>query len=56
MRIIMAMVTYHDLELYQMDVKNTFLNENLDEKIYMDQLEGFSVEGKEHMVCILIRM
>ena len=38
-----------------MDVKNTFLNGNLDEQLFMDQPEGFMVEGKEHMVCKLKR-
>ena len=52
-RIIMAMVAHYDLELHKMDVKTTFLNGNLDEEVYMDQPEGFSVEGKEHMVCKL---
>ena len=32
-----------------MVVKSDFLNGNLDE-VFMDQLEGFIVEGKEHMV------
>ena len=47
----MALVAYHDSELHQMDVKTSFLNENLEEKVYMNQPEGFSVEGKEHMMC-----
>jgi hypothetical protein len=34
-RIIMALVAYYDLELYQMDVKTAFLNRDLDENIYM---------------------
>ena len=38
-----------------MDVKNTFLNGNLDEQLFMDQPEGFMVEGKEHMMCKLKR-
>jgi hypothetical protein len=29
-----------------MDVKTTFLNGNLQENVYMAQLEGFAVEGK----------
>ena len=53
LRIIMALVAHYDLELHQMDVKTTFLNGNLEEDIYMDQPEGFSVKGKEHMVCKL---
>ena len=36
-----------------MDVKSAFLNENLEEEVYMNQSEGFSIEGKEHMVCKL---
>ena len=36
-----------------MNVKTVFLNGYLEENIYMDQLMGFSVKGKEHMVCKL---
>ena len=46
----MALVAHYDLELHQIDVKTTSLNENLDEKMFMDQPEGFMVEGKEHMM------
>ena len=49
----MAMVAHCDLELYQMNVKTTFLNGNLEEKVYIDQPEGFSIEKKEHIVCKL---
>uniref|UniRef100_A0A2P2P672 Reverse transcriptase Ty1/copia-type domain-containing protein n=1 Tax=Rhizophora mucronata TaxID=61149 RepID=A0A2P2P672_RHIMU len=31
----MVLVAYFDLELHQMDVKTCFLNEDLEEKIYM---------------------
>ena len=33
LRIIMALVAHYDLELYQMDVKTDFLNENLEKKV-----------------------
>ena len=49
----MALVAHYDLELHQMDVKTAFLNGDLEENVYMDQPMGFSVEGKEHMVCKL---
>jgi hypothetical protein len=35
LRIIMMLVTHYDLELNQMDVKMTFLNEDLLENVYM---------------------
>ena len=36
-----------------MDVKTTFLNGDLDEEIYLDQLQGFVVQGQESKVCKL---
>ena len=52
-RIIMALVAHYDLELHQMDVKTTFLKGDLEENVYMAQLKGFVVEGKERMGCHL---
>ena len=52
-RIIMALVAHFDLELQQMDVKMAFLNGNLDEEVYIKQLEGFSFRYGEHLVCKL---
>ena len=45
----MTLVAHYDLELHQMDVKTTFLNGDLEENVYMAQLKGFVVEGKERM-------
>ena len=39
-----------NLELEQLDVKIAFLHGDLDEKIFMEQQEGFKVKGKESMV------
>jgi hypothetical protein len=49
----MTLVAHYDLELHQMDVKTVFLNGDLHETIFMAQLEGFVVKGKEHMGCRL---
>lgn len=40
-RILLSIVAYNDLELDQMDVKIAFLHGNLNEKILMEQPEGF---------------
>lgn len=49
----MTLVAHYDLELHQIDVKTDFLNGNLEDEVYMDQLEGFSLKKKEHVVCKL---
>ena len=49
----MALVAHYDLELHQMDVKTAFLNGDLGEEVYMDQLDGFLTTGKEQLVCKL---
>jgi hypothetical protein len=38
-----------------MNVKITFLNDDLDKEIYMEQLEMFIVKEKENKVCKLIK-
>jgi len=47
----MALVAYFDLKLHQMDVKMTFLNGDLEEKVYMCQFEGFESKKGNHLVC-----
>jgi hypothetical protein len=51
----MALVTYYDLELHQIDVKMIFLNEDLYENVYMAQPKGFVIEGKENLGCHLTK-
>ena len=38
-----------------MDVKTTFLNGGLIEIIFMDQPEGYVVEGSEYLICLLAK-
>ena len=54
-RLILAMVASLDFEFHQMDVKTAFLNRELDEEIFMDQLIGFVVKGQKCKVCRLNR-
>ena len=39
--IMLAIVTFYDYEIWQMDVKTAFLNGFLEEELYMMQPEGF---------------
>ena len=50
-RILLSIVAHLDYEIWKMDVKTRFLNDNLDESIYMMQPDGFVAKGQEHMVC-----
>ena len=52
-RALLAFVAMEDIKLYQLDVKTAFLHGELEEEIYMKQLEGFEVKGKENYVCRL---
>ena len=39
---VLSIVVSEELHLEQLDVKTAFLHQDLDEEIYMHQLEGFS--------------
>ena len=41
-RAVLALVAHYDMALEQMDMKIAFLHGDLEEQIYMEQLEGFS--------------
>jgi hypothetical protein len=49
----MTLVEHYGIELHQMDVKMSFLKGFLNENVYLAQLKGFVVKGKEHMGCHL---
>jgi hypothetical protein len=54
-RVLLSLTTSYGLLIHQMDVKTTFLNGELEEEIYMDQSDGFTVKGQEGMVCKLLK-
>ncbi|KAK4397498.1 Retrovirus-related Pol polyprotein from transposon TNT 1-94 [Sesamum angolense] len=47
-RLLIDLASIHNLLIHQMDVKIVFLNGDLDEEVYMKQLEGFIMPGNEH--------
>nr|ADB85311.1 putative retrotransposon protein [Phyllostachys edulis] len=46
-RVLLSLAASHGLLVHQMDDKTAFLNGELDEEIYMDQSDGFVVDGQE---------
>ena len=51
-RIVLSIAASLNLKVEQLDVKMTFLHDDLEE-IYMEQSEGFKVKGNERLVCRL---
>nr|GFB11980.1 hypothetical protein [Tanacetum cinerariifolium] len=54
-RLLIAMTLIHNLIIYKMDVKITFLDGELDEEVYMNQPQGFIMSGNENKVYKLIK-
>ncbi|KAE8733183.1 Detected protein of unknown function [Hibiscus syriacus] len=52
-RAVLALVANWDLHLEHMDVKTAFVHGDLKDQIYMQQPEGFTQPGNEHLVCRL---
>ena len=50
-RAVLGLAASLNLEIEQMDVKTDFFHCDLEEEIYMEQPEGFKVDGKENFVC-----
>ena len=53
-RMLIALASVYDLQIHQMDVKTAFLNGDLEEEIYIEQLEGFVVPEKAKMCVNLL--
>ncbi|KAK2452382.1 putative mitochondrial protein [Trifolium repens] len=52
-RILLSLASNLDWPLYQMDVKNAFLNGDLEEEVYMDIPPGFETSENANKVCKL---
>jgi len=53
-RLLLYVVVAFDFEVEQiLDVRTTFIHEDLEEEIYMKKPKGFAVNGKKSLVCAL---
>ena len=52
-RLVLGMVAVENLHLEQLNVKTAFFHSDLEEDIYMIQLEGFIIQGQENLACKL---
>jgi len=52
-RIFLAFASYKSINVYQMDVKFSFLNGNLEEEVFIEQPKGFQVTENQDYVCKL---
>jgi len=55
MRLLFAVAALEDWDIQSIDVKTAYLYDDLDEEIYMEQLEGFRLPGKENKVWRLCK-
>jgi transposase InsO family protein len=52
-RLLLAYACSKNVKVYQMDVKSTFLNGELEEEVYIEQPEGFQLSENADYVCKL---
>ena len=52
-RVLISLVVNNDWPLYQLDVKNVFLNGDLSEEVYMTVPLGFENNSNQNLVCKL---
>lgn len=52
-RVLLSLAANLDRPLHQLDVKNTFLNGDLEEEVYMELPPGFNKNSNEGKVCHL---
>ena len=54
-RLLLSMVAMSSWPLYQLDIKNAFLHDDLAKEVYMEQLLGFVVQWESGLICRLRR-
>jgi hypothetical protein len=54
-RLILAYACSKNVKVYQMDIKSTFLNRELEEEVYIEQPERFQLSENTYYVCKLKR-
>ena len=50
-RILLAIIAYYDCEIFQLDVKITFLKGYIDQDIYIERPRGFTPKDQAGKVC-----
>ena len=51
--VLISVAVNKDWLMYQLNIKNTFLDGDLIEEVYMEQPPGFVAQGETHLVCKL---
>jgi hypothetical protein len=54
-RLLLAMVCFYDWECDTVDIVTAFLNRDLEEEVYMDQIKGFEEDLIRKKVCMLLK-
>lgn len=54
-RLLLALFVKNNWEVHHLDVKNAFLNGEINEEVYVTQPEGFVKKGQEQMVYKLYK-
>ena len=52
-RMFLALSSFQEFKVYQMDVKSAFLNGDLEEEVYIEQPDGFILGNDPKLVCRL---